>query len=625
MKYLKAVLPFIITTLVLALITLIYGFQRYQVVEQDSIDLSVEEAMDQVNHSYREYRFIRTQVISIAELLTNNQAMNDYVLSPTLFNKHQLEKVWSSTMIHQKWFPHIRYVDTSGEELVGVTYNALNEDTSTAHSQSNHSHRDYFHLAQSLTSHQLGSWGVDLEFETDNSSSENVPVFRIISPISLMEQTAGYLILNLDISYVSSRFNLNVGGEFRPKLISDQGYYIDKYKGEFPGHVEELEAGISLAEMKPNIWAKMQNTPSGIIFDDGELYAYKQLEVSAAQSFYIVVQGSKETLKARLSEELAELCQEVTLVFLVLLIFSLPAVFAFIHYNRRNLESKLARAAIEGMSAVVITDKRHRIVMVNEEFTQLTGLQSRKVLRHSVFDLFSEKETKEKLKDVIRQLKTQDQWEGEVEIKNSLGGISTLITRIQAIHTLRSEVDYYITTFVDISERKQLEDRLRLLSEKDELTGLFNRRKFEQSLSNHAQIVGRYQERSPVCIALFDIDFFKMVNDEKGHDEGDRVIRNVATILEENLRQTDMIARIGGEEFAIILPNTSRDEAEPVLERLREAVSESEVVPVTVSGGYTDLTENSTDSYKRADIALYKAKDQGRDKIAVVSSRQQLR
>ncbi|MEZ8825641.1 GGDEF domain-containing protein [Vibrio amylolyticus] len=620
MKYLNAALPFLITTFVLSFVSLSFGFQRYQTIKQESLDRGIEEAMDQVNHTYREYRFIRTQVISIAELLTNNQAMNDYVLSPTLFNKTQLEKVWSSTMIHQRWFPHIRYVDDLGKELVGVTYDSLNEGTSTTDALGNHSHEDFIRLAQSLASNQVGSWGADLEFEIDSTSSESTPVFHIISPIITMDKTVGYLILNLDIGYLSSRFNFNIGSEFRPELVSDKGLYIDKHKTNLPGHVEELEAGVSLADSKPQVWSNIQNRTSGYEFDEGALYAYKKLDVADTQSFYIIVEASKETLASYLSTDLKEVYREVALVFLVLLLFSLPAVFVFLHFNRRNLESKLARAAIDGMSAVIITDKQHRVVMVNQEFNRMTGLTSRRVLRQSVFDLLSDQKTMAKMKWVIQQLKTQNQWEGEFEIKNRQGGVSTLITRIQAIHTLRSEVDYYITTFVDISERKQLEDRLRLLSEKDELTGLFNRRKFEQALSNHAQIVGRYQERSPVCIALFDIDFFKMVNDEKGHDEGDRVIRNVASILEDNLRQTDIIARIGGEEFAIILPNTNRDEAEPVLERLRVAVSESELVPVTVSGGYTDLTENSTDSYKRADIALYKAKDQGRDKIAVVSS-----
>ncbi|MGF1698198.1 sensor domain-containing diguanylate cyclase [Vibrio lamellibrachiae] len=622
MKYFKTILPFFATTLALILISFVYYAQRYQTVKQDSFNQSVKEAKEQITYSHREYSFLRTQVISISDLLSKNQAMYDYVFSPTLFNKKQLEQVWSSTMIHQKWFPQIRYVDSNGSEQVSVKYSEVNDEISITNNLGDESHRDYFKLAQSLSVSQMGSWGIDLENENDSISAHNAPVFRIISPISVMQEKAGYLILNMDIGYVSSRFNYKFSRDFRPELISDQGYYIESHRADkLHGHLIERRVGYNLSSEHPKVWQRMLNEKSGYIVNNGDLFTFKQLDVSSNQSLFIVVQANKKTLNQRLSKDLVTLQQEVALVFLTMLLFAIPTVFTFLHYRRRNLESKLARAAIDGMSAVVITNKQHRIVMVNKAFTIMTGLSQKQALNKDAYELVSDITNIEKLKQVSQLLKTQDTWEGEVMINNSAGVQSTLITRIQAFHTIKSEVDYYITTFVDITERKQLEDQLRLLSEKDELTNLYNRRKFEQALLNHAQIVERYKARSPVCLAIFDIDFFKRVNDEKGHDEGDRVIRVVAQTLQSNLRQTDMIARIGGEEFAVILPNTSLDEATPVLERLRKSVEENVELPVTVSGGYTDLTSNSTDSYKRADIALYKAKSLGRNQLSIVKSK----
>ncbi|MGF1720149.1 sensor domain-containing diguanylate cyclase [Vibrio kyushuensis] len=622
MKYFKIILPFFATTLALILISLVYYAQRYQTVKQDSFDQSVKEAKEQITYSHREYSFLRTQVISISDLLSKNQAMYDYVFSPTLFNKKQLEQVWSSTMIHQKWFPQIRYVDSNGSEQVSVKYSEVNDEISITNNLGDESHRDYFKLAQSLSVSQMGSWGIDLENENDSISAHNAPVFRIISPISVMQEKAGYLILNMDIGYVSSRFNYKFSRDFRPELISDQGYYIESHRADkLHGHLIERRVGYNLSSEYPKVWQRMLKEKSGYIVNNGDLFTFKQLDVSSNQSLFIVVQANKKILNQRLSKDLVTLQQEVALVFLTMLLFAIPTVFTFLHYRRRNLESKLARAAIDGMSAVVITNKQHRIVMVNKAFTSMTGLSQSGAINKDAYELVSDITNIEKLKQVSQLLKAQDTWEGEVMINNSAGVQSTLITRIQAFHTIKSEVDYYITTFVDITERKQLEDQLRLLSEKDELTNLYNRRKFEQALLSHAQIVERYNDRSPVCLAIFDIDFFKRVNDEKGHDEGDRVIRVVAQTLQSNLRQTDMIARIGGEEFAVILPNTSLDEATPVLERLRKSVEENVELPVTVSGGYTDLTSNSTDSYKRADIALYKAKSLGRNQLSIVKSK----
>jgi len=181
----------------------------------------------------------------------------------------------------------------------------------------------------------------------------------------------------------------------------------------------------------------------------------------------------------------------------------------------------------------------------------------------------------------------------------------------------RDQVSYYITSLVDISARKELEERLRNLSERDELTQIWNRRKFEQQLSQHTSLIERYPATPMACLALVDIDYFKRVNDEQGHDEGDRVIREVAKILQNGLRNTDVLARVGGEEFAIIMPHTTVSAAEVVLNRLRVAVSISKQVDVTISVGYTELTSNSTLSYKCADIALYDSKSSGRNKVSL--------
>ncbi|MCK6262292.1 sensor domain-containing diguanylate cyclase [Vibrio sp. ZSDE26] len=625
MKFYKTIVPFFITSFVLVVITMLYYSQRYQAVKQESLEQSVNEAMEQISYTHREYRFLRSQVTSIAELLSNSRAMHDYIFSPTLFNKQSLEESWKSTMANQKWSPAIRYVDALGEERVKVNYSLITEDAKASIELGNESHREYFHLAQSLSERQIGSWGVDIEEEHDSISPINIPIFRIITPVMDMQEKAGYLVLNLDIGYISSRLHDGFSREFRPELISEKGYYIDSHRrNKLHGHLIERRAGYNLSVERPRVWQQLQSAVSGYTIENGNLFVFRRLEASSTQSIFIVVQANKEVLDKRLSRDLISLYQEVTLVFLVMLLFAVPTVFTFLHYKRRNLESKLARAAIDGMSAVVITDTKHQVVMVNNAFTRLTGFSQDEALNKNAYELVGDATTVKQLIEVCELLNTQSVWEGEVVTNRSSETPSTLITRVQAIRTMTEELDYYITTFVDITERKQLENQLRILSEKDELTSLFNRRKFERALLSHAQIVERYEERSPVCLALFDIDFFKRVNDEKGHDEGDRVIRVVAQTLQSNLRQTDMIARIGGEEFAVILPNTSIEEAVPVLERLRSSVEESIDVPVTVSGGYTDLTANSTDSYKRADIALYKAKALGRNQLAIVKSDQRL-
>ncbi len=204
--------------------------------------------------------------------------------------------------------------------------------------------------------------------------------------------------------------------------------------------------------------------------------------------------------------------------------------------------------------------------------------------------------------------------------RTKLNHVFTAIMRIQAIMAKSGKVSYYITSLVDISERKELEEKLRNLSEKDGLTSLWNRRKFEEQLAQYTNLVERYPNTPTTCLALFDIDHFKRINDELGHDEGDKVICTVAETLLRGVRSTDFVARVGGEEFAVIMPHTTTQEAEVVLNRLRVAVELSSDRSVTVSVGYSDVTADRTRSYKCADIALYESKSAGRNRVSICHS-----
>lgn len=154
---------------------------------------------------------------------------------------------------------------------------------------------------------------------------------------------------------------------------------------------------------------------------------------------------------------------------------------------------------------------------------------------------------------------------------------------------------------------------------KDSLTNLHNRRIFFTYISAYQKI---YQEnKNPFCLALIDLDFFKKVNDEHGHLKGDEILVNISQIMEENIRKTDFLARIGGEEFAIIFPNTKIEAAYKILERISLKVKQfhdKDGVSITLSSGILEannLYKTPDDIIKAADNLLYQAKAQGRDQI----------
>ncbi len=164
--------------------------------------------------------------------------------------------------------------------------------------------------------------------------------------------------------------------------------------------------------------------------------------------------------------------------------------------------------------------------------------------------------------------------------------------------------------------------RIEELAELDELTGALNRRCIMRALDE--EIARAARARTPLSIALIDLDWFKRINDSLGHPAGDEVLRTFSIALFANLRNIDKFGRYGGEEFLLVLPNTTRDEAAPLVERLRAIVSEldwsafSTGMAVTISAGIaTVAVEDSSDAIlARADSALYAAKARGRNRVA---------
>jgi len=195
--------------------------------------------------------------------------------------------------------------------------------------------------------------------------------------------------------------------------------------------------------------------------------------------------------------------------------------------------------------------------------------------------------------------------------------------QIGPIYDNSGQVIGLLATAVDITERKRLEVELKRQAHLDYLTGLPNRRSFMEQGEVELSRTQRYG--TTLSILMLDIDHFKQINDVYGHQAGDLVLKTLALIFQEVLRSVDIIGRMGGEEFAVILPETDIDQATEVAERLREVISEGEVsLPVglrinyTVSIGVTTLIDKNSNIEMllyEADKALYRAKQTGRNKV----------
>jgi len=192
--------------------------------------------------------------------------------------------------------------------------------------------------------------------------------------------------------------------------------------------------------------------------------------------------------------------------------------------------------------------------------------------------------------------------------------------RIKAAHIPSKEDGMVSIIMHDISKQHRYKKRLEYQAQTDALTGVANRLVFNKRLTDEIRRAHRYKKS--LCLAMFDLDHFKQVNDNFGHDVGDEVLKTISALVSNFLRDTDVFCRIGGEEFAIIMPETDLSDARVVAERLRLSIAglshESVPKPMTVSMGLSHMTEwdNDVSLFKKSDRALYKAKEGGRNCIA---------
>jgi diguanylate cyclase (GGDEF)-like protein len=183
-------------------------------------------------------------------------------------------------------------------------------------------------------------------------------------------------------------------------------------------------------------------------------------------------------------------------------------------------------------------------------------------------------------------------------------------------------INVYLEEAAPVLEAKRLTETLRESNLRDPMTGLHNRRFLEETAEH---LIATAQRRDGhLAIMMLDLDYFKMVNDNHGHDAGDAVLKALARVLVQSVRASDLVIRYGGEEFMILLQNTSASSALPIAEKIRTGVEAMKVqiagntLQKTISIGIADFPGDSDtfwQTVKYADVALYKAKEQGRNRV----------
>lgn len=282
--------------------------------------------------------------------------------------------------------------------------------------------------------------------------------------------------------------------------------------------------------------------------------------------------------------------------------------------NRERVESILDAV----LFPILISRQGDLLVRyANRRVGELFGQQVEDVQEARMADFFDDPRERER---VMRMLDHLGRFDDE-ELRLRRGDGTTFWALMSGVVMQYAGQSCILATFNDISERKAMEIELQRLATTDELTSAATRRYFLDLAGQELRRARRFSH--PLSVLVFDIDHFKPVNDQFGHAAGDTVLRAVSASVRRVLREVDTFGRIGGEEFAVVLPETEASNAIQAAERLRRAVGGTAhgvegLGAVTVSVGVAELMDGDQgleDLMDRADNALYRAKRQGRNRV----------
>ena len=290
---------------------------------------------------------------------------------------------------------------------------------------------------------------------------------------------------------------------------------------------------------------------------------------------------------------------------------------------------QLLRDVEQSPVAIMITDRNGIIEYVNLKFTAVSGYTLDEMLGKIPHVLKSDKMPPEIYTELWQTILSGKEWRGEFLNRKKDGKLYWEYASISAITDPLGNITHLVAVNEDITDRKAAEEKIRLLNAEleqlaltDYLTNLFNRRYFMQRGAEELKRANRNTQ--PLALLMLDIDEFKKVNDTYGHEAGDLALKQVALALKSSLREIDILGRMGGEEFAVLLPNTLLDNATLLAERIRQSIAnipfqmsvEALIIPITISIGVAAYTEDMSgidDLLRNADKALYYAKNNGRN------------
>nr|WP_284047765.1 diguanylate cyclase [Halomonas gemina] len=568
------------------------------------------------------------------------EAHSPYQADTRQLTAERLASLFDTLLTHYGRYTKLVLLDPQGRELLHVSHGQQRQQRSPAVT---HADAEYFREAMTLFPRDLyvSPPGRNLRYE--NASDGVVPVVDIATPVfDARGERKGVLLLSLDWQYLTAglRHAMAIVEDAQPLLVDAQGTWL-LADTEGP-----MRFGRRFSAASPDAWEALsrRNRGQADLGDDLLLFQAADIRTQHYRSQAGMVHSLPDYHPWRLGIMLPKpslgslLSKDRAPLLIMSLLYGLSIAFSVFWALSSHRQAGLKREAQQHAREVRdlyehapcgyhSLDAEGRIVKMNRTELDWLGYRADEVIGKVHYQDFVTSETREAFEAAFQGVLGPDQ-EGsaECELLTRHGEKFPVVIQATAYTTHRGFVHSRAMVF-DLSERKQLEDTLARQAMTDPLTGLGNRRYLQDQAA--MEIARAKRSGEPLSLIAIDLDHFKYINDSYGHDVGDLVLQAFAKKVGKLLREGDVLCRMGGEEFAVLLPGTSKAQAMQVAERLRTALEASPVnvggdvtvdgwLPYTASLGVTLVSAGETSlkpAIKRADQGLYAAKEQGRNRV----------
>ncbi|MFA9374331.1 MAG: diguanylate cyclase [Poseidonibacter sp.] len=598
--------------IVFILLSSIFLFQKSN-VQQLSIE-NLEKEKDNKVKFFNKY--IENKTILLESIIDNKYIIN---FAKDKKDKEFVQNLFITLFKTNKDIFQFRYIDINGNETIRVdNYQKpiLVEDKYLQNKKG----RYYFEDTLKKKSDEVYYSNIDLNVENSKIELPIVPTLRIAKTLIIDNKKMGIIILNINLKTFLE--DLQKSSLHDVSLIYEDANIIVSKDSKY-NWTSDLKLGKSVFDLYDFLPKDLTKTK----LRKSEHFYLSALDISSKDKIYMLLVPKDFNKYNKIYEQ----SENRIILLIIVTLFGLPIGYLIAGYIEEKYKDKilldkttndniLINSVINSTNDLIFyKDKDFKYIGCNHAFEKLVQKSLAEIIGKTDFELFNKEQAKLFRESDILMLK-----DNKVKIFNEWF-TNTDGSRIY-YQTQKIPFDYSLNKNIGILGLARDHTDLHLSQLKikeqvyiDELTQVFNRKFYNKRVQESLDLFKRYD--CNFCLAILDIDNFKNINDTYGHDIGDAVLVKIAKAIKDMIRSTDLLFRIGGEEFVLILPKNDLDNAFIIIEKIREYISTLELVKnekITVSIGLTKVKKSDSVEtlFKRADILMYKSKRSGKNKTS---------